>query len=438
MEQSVNLKREIGFIGLSSVIINTVIGAGIFVLPGIVAEKLGSASILAYLFCGILVILIMLCFAEVGSKITDTGGAYKYIEKTFGKYPGFLAAVLIPFASITADAAIANAIVNIAFKLYPPIDSEIVRILFFGVLFSGLAFINVKGVKKGVAFVKLITIIKIVPLLLIVFIGFKDADYSNLYWDAFPTIKDIGATSLILFFAFTGAGSALSVSGEVKNPQRTIPRAILFSVLIVGVIYVMVQTVAQGVLGSELPLYKENPLGEVASYIFGPIGFMLLTIGAAVSMFGGISSKVLSVPRVLFAASKDAVIPLKVLAKVHPKYATPYVSIISYTLLSLLLAILGGFQYLAVISSTSALLIALGIALSVIKLRREEKQVANSKTFRIPGGYTVPVLAIIVIFWFLSNLSTEKQIGLSVLIGILSLLFFIINGKVFWKGKSNN
>ena len=151
--QKEDLKREIGFIGLSSNIINTVIGAGIFVLPAIVAAGLGSASILAYVFCGILITLMMLCYAEVGSKITDTGGVYVYIEKSFGKYPGFLTSTLMLLATIAADAAIANAIINIVFKLFPVIQSEAVRILFFLFLFGGLGYINVTGVKNGVGFV---------------------------------------------------------------------------------------------------------------------------------------------------------------------------------------------------------------------------------------------------------------------------------------------
>ena len=130
-KSSENLKREIGFTGLSANIINTVIGAGIFALPAIIAADLGPASILAYVFCGILITLMMLCFAEVGSKITDTGGVYIYIEKTFGKFPGFLTASFLLLSAVSADAAIANAIVDILFKLFPDLKSEIFRIVFF-------------------------------------------------------------------------------------------------------------------------------------------------------------------------------------------------------------------------------------------------------------------------------------------------------------------
>lgn len=428
-ETQKNLKREIGFLGLSSNIINSVIGSGIFVLPAIIAADLGAASILAYVFCGILITLMMLCFAEVGSKITDTGGVYIYIEKSFGRYFGFLTTYLILLASITGEAAIANAVIAIFFKMFPFFQSEITRVLFFLLLFFGFGYINVIGLKKGIGFVKMITFIKIVPLLLIIFIGFKDVQITNLVWETTPTIQQIGTTSLILFFAFTGAASALSVSGEVCNPQRTIPRAILFSIFFVGVIYVLVQTVAQGVLGESLPSFTENPLGEVASKIFGPIGFGLLTIGAAVSMLGSISSGVLSIPRILFAASKDNVIPIKILSKVHTKYITPYIAIIAYTSLCFLFATFGGFNGLAIISSASSLIIALGVSIATIKLRRNDKDNLLRETFKIPGGYVVPILSIIVIIWFLSNLSKNKILGFGLLIAILTALYFFINYK---------
>jgi len=415
--------------GLSANIVNIVIGAGIFVLPAIVAAGLGSASIFAYLFCGFLIILMMLCYAEVGSKITDTGGVYTYIEKSFGRYPGFLTAVLFLLATITANAAVANAIADIISELFPFFKGEFFRILFFFILFSGLAYINVMGVKKGVGFVKMITILKLAPLLLIVLIGFKDVSISNLYWESLPSIKQVGETSLILFFAFTGAGSALSVSGEVRNPNKIIPRGILLGILIVLIVYILVQTVAQGVLGSSLPQFTENPLGEVASQIFGPIGFALLTIGAGVSMFGNLSGMILSVPRVLFAASNDRIIPLKKLALVHKKYATPYVSIIVYASLGFILASAGGFKQLAIISSASSLLISLGISVATIKLRRDKNFASDSKTFKIPGGYAVPILSSLFIIWFLYHLKEEAIIKIGLFILVLTAAYFLINYK---------
>ena len=424
-----NLKREIGVWGLSANIVNVVIGAGIFVLPAIVAAGLGSASIVAYLFCGFLITLIMLCFAEVGSKITTTGGAYTYIERTFGRYPGFITAILFLLASITADAAVANAIADIIASVFPVFNNRLIKIIFFGVLFSGLAYINIIGIKEGVTFVKILTVLKIAPLLIIIMIGFKDISVNNLYWEAIPSIKQIGEMSLILFFAFQGAEVGLSVSGEVKDPQRTIPKAIRASILIVLAIYILVQTESQGILGESLASFIENPLAEVANQILGPIGFALITIGAAVSMFGNLSSEILSMPRVLFAAAEDKVIPIQKLSAVHHKFATPYVAVIAYASCGLLFASLGGFRQMAIVSSASSLLIYLGVSLAVIKLRADKSADSDGKFFKIRGGYTVPILSSVVIIWLLSNLAKNEFLGMGIFIIILTVIYVLLNLK---------
>ena len=425
-QQEEGLKRTIGLWGLSTNIINTVIGAGIFVIPGIVAAGLGSASILAYLICGFLIILIMLCFAEVGSKITHPGGAYAYIEYTFGKFAGFISAILFLIATISSDAAIANALIDIIGSFFSVFQIKLVKILFFMIIFSGLAYINIKGAKKGSQFVMMITFIKIIPLLVIVLIGFKDIEIMNLYWETIPPLKDLGETSLILFFAFVGAESGLSISGEVINPKSTIPRAIFLSVFGVLILYILIQTVAQGILGDALALYQENPLGELAKSIFGPVGLTLITIGAAVSMFGTLSSEIFGMPRVLFSAAKDKIIPIEILSSVHKKYVTPYVAIIVYSAFGFLFASFGGFKQLAIMSSAAILIIYLGVALAVIKLRRKEGTLSKRETFRIPGGYTVPMLSVVIILLFLSNLTKNEMITSAVFIGILSIIYVVI------------
>lgn len=168
-ETTEHLKREIGVLGLSANLINTMVGAGIFALPAIVASGLGSASIFAYLFCGLLIAFVMLCFAEVGSKITTSGGAYTYIQSSFGPYFGFLTVVLFGLSTISADAAVANAVADIIGSIFPFFKSEVIRMIFFLVIFSGLGYINVIGVREGMRLVKILTISKLIPLFLLIF-----------------------------------------------------------------------------------------------------------------------------------------------------------------------------------------------------------------------------------------------------------------------------
>jgi len=222
-----------------------------------------------------------------------------------------------------------------------------------------------------------------------------------------------------------GAETALSINGEVKNPKKTIPKDIRTSILLILAFYILIQTISQGILGDALSSLKENTLGEVAYTIIGPVGFTLLTIGAAVSMFGALSSDILSMPRILFGASKDKTIPFNKLSLIHKKFEPPYVAIIVYVSLDLLFDSLGGFKQLAILSSASVLLIYLLISLAVIKLRKMEKGKLNSETFKIKGGLLVPITSALVILWFLSNLSNKEIAVLILTIIFLSLVYYI-------------
>lgn len=165
------LKRTIGVWGLSANMINIIVGAGIFVLPATVAAGLGSASVLAYLFCGILIALVMLCFAEAGSEVTDSGGPYTYIESAFGPYFGFLTAILFLVSTLSADAAVANAVADVLSGWFPVLNEQWLRVIFFLMIFGLLAFINIRGVRQGLGLVIITTIAKLTPLLVIILIG---------------------------------------------------------------------------------------------------------------------------------------------------------------------------------------------------------------------------------------------------------------------------
>jgi amino acid transporter len=258
---------------------------------------------------------------------------------------------------------------------------------------------------------------------LIIF-GITKITASNLAWTGVPEISDLGKISLILFFAFQGAEGSLSISGEVKDAKRNVPRAIFLSFSVILVFYISIQLVAQGILGDSFSNFKAAPLAEVARQLFGPFGITLMVAGAAISMAGYLSSDSLNMPRVLFRSAKDQVIPVSPLAKVHPKYSTPYISIMAYAALTCFFSITGEFRQLAIFASSSALLIYLGVALAVIKFRRDK--VKEEAAFKIAGGYLVPIIAIITILWFLSNLSFKEVTGLAIFVAILSVIYFVI------------
>lgn len=212
-------------------------------------------------------------------------------------------------AATLSDAAIAHALINILRPSFEVFNLEWVRILFFALLFFGLALVNIMGVKQGIGLVQTFTFIKLAPIFLLIFIGLPEISITNLIWESAPTPKEIGETSLLLIFAFQGGDVGLTVGGEMKNPKQTIPKAIFFSIFIVLVIYILIQTVTQGVLGNELANFTEAPLANTAEVLLGPIGFTLLFFGAAVSMLGTLTGEILNNPRMLFALARDKEIP---------------------------------------------------------------------------------------------------------------------------------
>jgi amino acid transporter len=427
-----SLKREIGAISLALNAINLTVGSGIFVLPAIVAANLGPSGFIAYIICGLLVVLIMLCYAEVGSKITTTGGSYAYVEAAFGPLAGFLINTLfwIGFSSL-ADAAVINAMTDMLSIGFPFFTIMYVRIIFFALIFGLLAWINVRGVKEGARFAATATILKLAPLIILAMIGLFYIIPSNLTITNFPGIKNIGATSLVLFFAFSGTETALCVSGEIKNPQTNIPKGIFIGVAGVLIIYLLLQFVAQGVMGNQLSQYKDAPLVALATHLIGPVGGTLILVTSVVSMFGLISGDILASPRIIFAASKDKLLP-EFLGRVHPKFATPYCSIIFYAAVGFVFATTSDFKKLAELASSSVLLIYLGVVLATIKLRFN-KTIAAEGSFKVPGGLTVPVLAIITIGWFLSHITVPEMKALAIFFSALTVFYFIND----WVRKKN-
>lgn len=391
--QGKGLKREIGVWGVFINVINNTIGSGIFLLPAIVAGVLGNASIIAYIACGSLFLLVMLCYAEISSQVTCSGGSYAYIEKAFGSYAGFISNTLFWFGTgIFVMAALVNGYADILSAAFPIFKTPLYRALLFATLIGFSAYINIRGVKQGMKLIKTITLIKMIPLVLLIVLGFWGSKLSNLKLENLPSLQNLGEVSLVLFFAFAGGESALNVGGEMKNQNRTAPLGILYGTLATIVIFCSIQLTAQGVLGTELLNYKEAPLAAVADKLAGPVGYFIIIGGSAVAIFGVLTSLPLVFPRVMLAGAQDNLLP-GYLAKIHPRFATPANAIITFSVIAFVVAVSGGFRQLAVIVSASLLLLYIGVVLATIKFRFT-KNADKSGTFKVPGGLAIPVAAL--------------------------------------------
>jgi basic amino acid/polyamine antiporter, APA family len=304
------LKRVVGIPGLALAIINGIIGAGIFALPAIVGIALGAFGIFGYIFCSIMLAAIMLCYAEIGSKVTSSGGSYAYVEAAFGNFTGYIINWLFFFGwNVLGSAALMNIIADSLAAIFPFFLNPLIRGILFFILIGFMVLINILGAKQGIGLVKLITIIKLLPLLGIIIFGFSQVKAANLHWEHAPSLKTFSDTALVLFFAFAGFETSLGVSGEFKDAKRTVPLGICVGGIVVLLIYMLLQTVTQGVLGVQMASFKDAPLAAVAEKIVGPAGAMVLLFTAAISCFGCVSADVMGTSRSLFAGANNGMFP---------------------------------------------------------------------------------------------------------------------------------
>jgi amino acid transporter len=418
------LVRAIGPLALGANTVNLTIGAGIFALPALVATTLGPAAVVAYLVCGALIMLVLLCYVELGTRITRSGGTVVYIEEAFGPLAGFLAWALYAVGFCAAAVA---AIVHVMFDAISTAVPVLTgngpaRSVAIILLFGGLAVLNIRGVQAGTRLSMVTTAAKLIPLLLLIIVGVFAIRPSNLAWTDWPPLSAFGSATLVLFFAFAAAEAALSPSGEIKDPVRTIPRGLLGGATVVVLFYLAIHLVAQGVLGAELRQGTNTPLADVAVRLMGSVGTAIIVFGTAVSIFGNLSADMIGTPRAFLAAAESGMLP-RALSRLHPTFHTPWIAILSYVAIIIVLALSGGFRPLAVLASMSLLLVYLAICLAALRIRYSRPLVPGS--FRAPGGPTVALVASAVVIWVLAQSSRREVIAMAIFVGASTLYYLV-------------
>jgi APA family basic amino acid/polyamine antiporter len=417
------LIRAIGIPSLAANIVNATIGAGIFALPAAVALQLGAASPLAYVICAIAMCMFVTCFAMAGSRVSLTGGLYAYVEVAFGRYLGFLAGVLYFLTAILAISGIIGLIATSIGGLVPALATQLGRIAVILLILLLLVTINIRGVRIGARAVETVTIVKLAPLIVFIVAGFFFIRPEALAWPGWPRGDALGRSVLQLLFAFVGVEIALVPSGEVKNPARTVPRAIFLSLGVTTLLYILIQLVALGVLGNELGKYGDTALAEAAARFLGNAGRTLMLVGLAVSAFGWTASDILSSPRIIFAFGRDAFLP-KWFAHVHPRFHTPDVAIVTYAAAAFVLSFSSTFQKLAVLSNMAVLLLYILCCLAALELNRRDVR-SDGRPFKFRGASFIPILAIIFIVWVLAHGTKDEFEITAACLAVATVLFAI-------------
>ena len=419
------LIRAIGVPGLTANIVNSTVGAGIFALPAAVALQLGAASPLAYIICALAMCLFVTSFAMAGSRVSLTGGLYAYVEVAFGRYIGFLAGVLYFLTAILAISGIVTLVAASVGGLVPMLATPIGRATIIVCTLLFLVAINIRGVRIGTRAVEAMTLIKLAPLVIFIVAGIFFLRPEALAWPGWPRGDALGRSVLLLLFAFVGVEIALVPSGEVKTPARTVPRAIFIALGVTTLLYIMIQLVALGVLGSALGKYGDTALAEAAAQFLGNTGHTLMLAALAISAFGWITSDILSSPRIIFAFGRDGFIP-KWFAHVHPRFHTPDVAIITYATIAFALSFSSTFQQLAILSNMAVLLLYILCCLAALELnRRDVRSDPAIAGLRFPGAKLIPVLALIVILWILAQATVKEFAVTAACLAIASLLYLI-------------
>lgn len=401
--------------------VSMIVGGGIFAAPAALAAGVGSYAAWVFLGCGLAVGAVAICFAEGGSRVPTSGGIYGLAEAAFGPLVAFVAGTLLWVGCVLACGAIAAALADVIASLAPPQLTATVRAAVIVCVIGAVALVNIGGVARGARLVACMTAAKLIPLLVFVAAGAGAMHGANFAQVAHPDAEALRGALVIGVFSFIGMETPLCASGEVRDPSRTIPRALALAMLFVIALYVAIQVVAQGILGPSLALSKA-PLADAMARIH-PALRALLVAGAAVSMSGYVASDIFGTPRQLFAFARDGLLP-GALGRLHARSHAPHIAIICYATIAAALALSGSFARLAVWSTLAiAALYAAGCVAAWLLARRGVALAGPPLRFRqltaamvVGSGSMLAVIALG---------SSQEILGLAALIALSVVIYLV-------------
>uniref|UniRef100_A0A486XT60 Amino acid permease n=1 Tax=Rheinheimera sp. BAL341 TaxID=1708203 RepID=A0A486XT60_9GAMM len=426
------LPRHLGLLGLWLLVVNGLIGAGIFGLPGGAAKLAGEYSPLIYLFCALLILPILLSMAELASYFSGSGGPVRYGTAAFGPFIGFQAGWLYYIARLVSFAANTVLLVDSIGYFWPAATQGINRILLLTTVIASLTLINVLGSVRAMRSLALLTLLKFTVLLLLVIsaaamLGSQLIPTFNPL-TVFNSPYDIGGATLLLIYAFVGFESVVVPAGEAKNPARDMPRALILGLLLVTLLYIGIQLVSIAAVPDIAT--SSSPLLDVAATLFGPVGALVLMLGVVASVAANLLGAIFSTPRASFALAEDGSLP-RWFAAVQPRFLTPANSIVFFGVLALILTLYGSFLWLAAATVVSRLLLY-GLTCAAVPVLRPK--LANKSSFILPLGYTVPALGITACIWLALQVSMSSVLATALFVLLGTALYFVAR----WQARATN
>jgi basic amino acid/polyamine antiporter, APA family len=404
---------------LVAVTINGIIGAGIFGLPSKVYGLIGGYSLIAFVVCALVVMLIILCFAEVGSRFQETGGPYLYAREAFGPTVAFEVGWLIWLARLTAFAANCNLMISYLSFFWAPANTGIIRASIIVAVVIALTLINILGVRQATIASNIFTIGKLVPMLIFIAVGLFFLNSNAFALGPRPGTGPFSQSVLLLLYAFTGFEMAVIPAGEIRNPQRDLPRALLFAMAVIATTYILIQVVCIGTLPDLARSTK--PLADAGQRFMGTAGAAIISAGAIISVAGNLNITVLSASRVPFAIAEQKQLP-SVFARVHRRFFTPHFSIMVTTALMLVLTLKSSFVA-ALTISTIARLVAYAVTCAALPVLRKRSD-ARPAHFKLRGGPVIAIAALVLSAWLLMN-STLYEAVVSVIAAAVGFAIYL-------------
>ncbi len=409
--------------------INSIIGAGIFGLPSKIFNQSGVYSIAAFFVCAAVVLIFILCYAEVSSRFDKTGGPYIYTLASFGKFPAFLMGWLLLLSRIFTYATLINLIPTYLSFFSPELNEPVTRIfimLFITIIITG---VNHIGVKNLAAVSNVLTLSKLIPLAIFILVGLFFLQPSLFTIKQIPTIPAFSNSVLLLVFAFGGFESVLITSGEIKNPAKTLPFALLTATAVVAIFYILIQIVSIGTLPTLAS--TEKPIADAAIGFMGNGGGLLITIGAVISILGTLMVIILGGSRLPFALSEEGQFP-KFFSYVHPTYKTPTWSLLAVSVVAFAVAVSWSFISALTISAIIRVvgyLVGCGSLLQLRKTMKEQKDY-----FKVRYGNILAIAGIILSFWLLSAAKWTELRNAAIFLSA-GVVLFLLQMNFLKKGK---
>lgn len=388
---SAGLRREIGRLALTALVVNAIIGSGIFGLPDDIARALGGAAPLAYVVAALGIGVVMACFAEVAARFDAAGGPYLYARTAFGRFAGVQTGWFAWLVRITSAAANANLFAVYLAEFWPGAAEPLPRAAVLLALLGLLAAVNVRGVRSGARMSTWFTLAKLVPLGVFLAAGLLLAGGRIEMGAGDAPVETWLQAVLALMFAFGGFEAALLPMGEAKDPRRDVPFALFAALALVAVVYLGVHLAVAAALPDPAaftrPEVQERPVAEAARSLLGSGGAVLITAGVLLSTFGYLAGQFVSAPRLTFALAEQRDFPA-FLAGVHPRFRTPHVSIVVHAVLVASFALWGSFLWNAILSAVARLVTYAMVCAALPPLRKRQ---VGSPAFRVPGGWLLPL-----------------------------------------------